>query len=376
MKKSVAILLCVILAISMTACQAPKVEESTAAQPAEQAAIQEPVAVEEPAVQEPVEAKMNRPIQDKLEILDVIGTIEAENAANDFPQYNWTIGLHSYDPGYENSANIANAIREECAKYGIKVIESYCNMDATKYPANYESFFVQNVDLILDAGWIGNSSIIDLADEAGVPVVTYDVPFDSTRSWTIGGDPSVAGSTVGTYMAGVVDEKWSGEVDAVVISWSQALGEPMRIRMQSAIDAMKEAGLDLPDDIIFWYDGGGETLKSKNIMADFLTAHPDARKILVGANTGNVAQGMLAAVQTAGRENDVMIYSYGAEQVALDNFYGTPNCWVADVGYYFRQYGWLGVNTAIRVLNGEEVGYWVSPENFVINYENVGTYLG
>jgi ABC-type sugar transport system substrate-binding protein len=139
---------------------------------------------------------------------------------------------------------------------------------------------------------------------------------------------------------------------------------------------MKAAGIDLPDDIIFWYDGGGETLKSKNIMADFLTAHPDAHKILVGANTGNVAQGMLAAVQTAGRENDVMIYSYGAEQVALDNFHGTPNCWVADVGYYFRQYGWLGVNTAIRVLNGEEVGYWVSPENFVINYENVDSYLG
>lgn len=320
--------------------------------------------------------QMNRPVQNSLEVIDVIGTIEKEQAANDYPQYDWTIGIHSYDPGYENSANIANAIREEAGKYGIKVIESYCNMDVSKYPANYESFILQNVDLILDAGWLGNESVIDIADAAGIPVVAYDTPFDSTRSWTIGGDPSVAGSTIGAYMADEVKNKWDGEVDAIVISWSQALGEPMRIRMQSAIDAMRENGLDIPEDKIFWYDGGGETLKSKTIMADFLTANPDAKRILVGANTGNVAQGMLAAVETAGRTEDVMIYSYGAEQVALDNFRGKPNCWVADVGYYFRQYGWLGVNTAIRILNGEEVGDWVSPENYVINYDNVNDYQG
>ena len=139
---------------------------------------------------------------------------------------------------------------------------------------------------------------------------------------------------------------------------------------------MIAGGIDLPDEKVFWYDGGGETLKSKNIAADFLTAHPDSTKILMGANTGNVAQGMLAAVQTAGREDDVMIYSYGAEQVALDNFLGEPNCWVADVGYYVKQYGWLAVNMAVRVMNGEEVGYWVTPENFVVTYDTVRDYQG
>lgn len=177
-------------------------------------------------------------------------------------------------------------------------------------------------------------------------------------------------------MAEVVKEQWDGEIDCMCIAWSQALGEPMRIRMQSAIDAIREAGIEISDDNIFWYDGNGDSLLSKNIMTDFLTAHPEDTKILVGANTGNAAQGMLAAVETVGRTDDVMIYSYGAEQPAIDNFHLEPNCWVADVGYYFRQYGWLGVNTAIRVLNGEEVGYWVSPENFVITHDNVDSYQG
>lgn len=320
--------------------------------------------------------QIQAPVAGRVDTVDVIKTIEEQEAANDYPQYDYVIGLHSYDPGYENSATIANGVREELEKYGITVIESYCNMDASKYPANYEAFFLQEVDLILDAGWLGSESIIDMAMDAGVPVVSYDVCFDAERSWTIGGDPVVAGTCIGEYMAEIIKNEWDGEVDSMIICWSAALGEAMQNRMQSAVDAMVAAGIDLTDDKISWYDAGGETLKSMNYMADFLTAHPDDHKILAGANTGNSAQGMLAAVQTAGREDDVMIYSYGAEQVAIDNFKGEPNCWVADVGYFFRQYGWLGANTAIRVLEGEELGYWISPENFVINYENVYDYQG
>ncbi len=372
MKKFLATMLCLILVAGMMACQAPAAEEADA----EETTAQESATEENATEATSEEVTIKPPVQDLIETVDVIGTIEAETAANDYPQYDWTIGVHSYDPAYANSAIIANAIREECAKYGIEVIESYCNMDVTKYPTNYENFFLQEVDLILDVGWLGNSSVIDLAEEAGVPVVAYDVPFDTTRSWTIGGDPGVAGTTIGTYMAEVVKEQWDGEIDCMCIAWSQALGEPMRIRMQSAIDAIREAGIEISDDNIFWYDGNGDSLLSKNIMTDFLTAHPEDTKILVGANTGNAAQGMLAAVETVGRTDDVMIYSYGAEQPAIDNFHLEPNCWVADVGYYFRQYGWLGVNTAIRVLNGEEVGYWVSPENFVITHDNVDSYQG
>ena len=113
--------------------------------------------------------------------------MDDQKAANNYPQYNWTFGVHSYDPGYENSAYIANGIREECKKYGIKIVESYCNMDVSKYPANYQNFFTQKVDMIIDAGWLGNKSIVDMAMQAGTPVLTYDVPFDSTRSWTVGG---------------------------------------------------------------------------------------------------------------------------------------------------------------------------------------------
>lgn len=391
MKKMIALLLAVLMIISMfAACSASETPatpsestETPAAAERTDAPAEEAPAADEPAAEAPAEDVMfanypqiKAPVPGRVDTVDVIATIEAEAAANNYPQYDYVVGLHSYDPGYENSATIANGVREELEKYGVTVIESYCNMDVSKYPANYDAFFLQEVDLILDAGWLGGESIIDRAMEAGVPVVSYDVCFDAERSWTIGGDPVVAGTCVGEYMAEVIKDEWGGEVDSMIICWSAALGEAMENRMQSAVDAMVAAGIDLTEDKIFWYDAGGETLKSKNFMADFLTAHPEDTKILCGANTGNSAQGMLAAIQTAGREDDCMIYSYGAEQVAIDNMKGEPNCWVADVGYFFRQYGWLGANTAIRVLEGEELGYWISPENFVINHENVNEYQG
>jgi|GEM_PF-2173986 len=394
MKKLIALLLCLVMILACLAgcakTEKPAAETSAAKSSAAETSAAETTAAAETSAAETTAAEtsasadvmfknrpqIKAPIPGQVDTVDVIKTIEEEKAANNYPQYNWVVGLHSYDPGYENSATIANGVREELAKYGVSVIESYCNMDVSKYPANYDAFFLQKVDLILDAGWLGNSSVVDLAMDAGVPVVSYDVCFDKERSWTIGGDPVVAGTCIGEYMAKVIKDEWDGQVDSMIICWSAALGDSMHNRMQSAVDAMVKAGIDLNDSNVFWYDAGGETLKSKNYMADFLTAHPNDKKILCGANTGNSAQGMLAAIQTAGREDDCMIYSYGAEQVAIDNFKGEPNCWVADVGYFFRQYGWLGANTAIRVLKGEQLGYWVSPENFVINHDNVNSYQG
>ena len=366
MKKVLAILLACAMVFALCAC-GNKQEAASDADASQSAADADAMFPDKPQIK--------APIQGQVDTVDVIATMEAEAKEGNYEQFDYVIGLHSYDPGYENSATIANGVREELEKHGIKVIESYCNMDASKYPANYEEFFLQEVDLIIDAGWLGSEAVVDLAMEAGVPVVSYDVCFDAARSWTIGGDPIVAGTCVGKYMADVVKEKWDGEIDSMIVCWSAALGEAMENRMQSAIDAMEEAGIEIGDKAS-WYDAGGETMKSKTYMADFLTAHPEDHKILCAANTGNSAQGMLAAIQTAGREADCMIYSYGAEQVALDNFHGAENCWVADVGYFFRQYGWLGANTALRVLAGEELGYWISPENFVVNYETVDDYQG
>ncbi|MDR3335767.1 MAG: substrate-binding domain-containing protein [Treponema sp.] len=329
----------------------------------------------------PTRPQIKPPIPNEVGTVDVVAGIDAETKKGNYPQYNWTFAIHSYDPGYENSIIFGDAIREECAKYGIKTVEAFCNMDVSKYPSNYQNFIQQKVDLILDVGWLGNSGVVDIAMEADIPIVSYDVNFDGGRAegprlWVMGGDPAVAGDTVGRHMAKVIRDKWNNEVDALLISYTEAMGEPMRIRMQSAIDGMAAEGLVIPESKINWQDGGGETVKSQNIMASFLTAHPDSKKILVGASSSNVGQGMLAAVQTAGREADVMIYSYGAEQVAIDNFLGKPNAWVADVGYYVKQYGWLAVNTAIRVMNGENVPYWTSPENYVITYDSIADYKG
>jgi ABC-type sugar transport system substrate-binding protein len=323
------------------------------------------------------------PVAGQIDVVDVIKGIVAEQDKT-YPQYNWLFGIHSYDPGFENSVIFADDIRKEAGKYGIKCVELFCNMDVAKYPANYQSFIQQNVDLIMDVGWLGNESVVDIAMDAGIPIVSYDVNFDSTRTagprlWVMGGDPAEAGKTVGTYMAKLVQEKWGGKVDGLLISYTQAMGEPMEIRMGSAVRAMAANGLVIPDSKVSWQDGGGETAKSQTIMANYLAAHPDYHNILVGASADNVAAGMLAAVETAGRQKDVMIYSYGAEQVGLENFrnnQANPTCWVADVGYFVKQYGWLAVNVAVRVMEGKSVGYWTTPQNEVIDYKTINTYQG
>lgn len=328
------------------------------------------------------EADSNAFIPDKPQIkapaegVEVIDILAATKEKDEYPQYDYTFALHNYAPDFQSSIDIADGVRKEAEKYGIKIVEADCNMDVNKIPQNIQNFLLQDVDGIIDASWLGGDTSVDMALDEGVPTVAFDTIDKKGYSWGVGGDNATSGIAIGEYMAGVVKEKWGGSVDYLCITWPQAVGESMETRMSSAIEGLKNGGVELSEDQIFWFDTGGQAVKAKNTAADFLTAHPDSHKILFGGNNGDAGVGILAAIQASGREDDCMLYTYGAEQAAIDNFKGEPNCWVADVGYYFKQYGALGVQTMIRILNGEEVNEFVTPEMFIVNYDTINEYKG
>lgn len=311
-----------------------------------------------------------------LEGVETIDALAIAAEKDSYPQYDWTFGLHNYAADFQSSIDIANGVKEACARYGIQVVEADCAMDVTKKTANNETLLLQGVDLILDASWIGSDATIISSLEEGVPTVQFDTNFNEELSWFVGGHNYVSGHTIGLYMADIVKEQWDGEYDYLVLFSSFGTNEAMTLRMESAFDGFTEGGIEIDPDKVVYYDTQGQAIKAQQFAADFLTAHPDATKILFGGNNGDAGVGMLAAVETAGRTDDVLIYTYGAEQAAIDNMRGPDNCWVADVGYYFKQYGAMAVDTAIRIMNGEEVHAYVSPTMFVINHDNVDEYQG
>ena len=287
------------------------------------------------------------------------------------PKKEYVIALHNYSEQFESSVLIANGVREAAKKYGVKLVEADIANDTNKIQPNIDNFILQGVDAIIDATWYADigAQTVNKCKEKGIPVISCDVIFSETDAWMVGADNYESGKIIGKYMADVVKEKWNGLVDYLVITWPQTAGEAVQDRMQGGIDGLREGGIDIPDDRVVWFDSEGQTLKAKNIAQDFLTAHPDAKHILFAGNNDTSGLGILSGVQTAGREDDCMIYSYGGEPSAIENFKKEDNCWIATISFNLEGYGEIAIPSAIDILEGKDVPRQQSPELFVIDRE-------
>lgn len=344
MKKIIALLLALIMVFAMVACGAK--EEAPAAK--EEA----PAASEEKKEEAPTE--------------------EEEAPAEEAPAEKVKIGLISFNEATESSALIANGVREAAAANNIELVTADINGDQSQVVKNVDTLIQQDVDAIIDATWNADvgAMVAQKCRDAGVILIACDCIYDD-QTHMVGADNYTAGLTIGAYMADYIKENWDGAVDYLVIVNEEAAGETTQLRMGGGIDAMRDAGIDLPEDKIFWFDSMGQMLKAKEVTTDFLTAHPDGKKILIGCLNDESGLGSLAAVQSSGREADCLIYSYGGEPSSAENFKKEENCWVATVNFNLGKYGDLAIASILDILNGIERPLEQSPDLGVIDRSNV-----
>lgn len=282
------------------------------------------------------------------------------------------VGLISYNEATESSKLIANGVREAAAQYGVELVTADINGDQSQVVKNVDTLILQNVDAIVDATWnedVG-AMVAQKCRDAGVILISCDCVYDD-QTHMIGADNYTSGLIIGAYMADYVKQVWDGQVDYLVIVNEEAAGETTQKRMGGGIDALRENGIEIPDEKIMWFDSMGQMLKAKEITTDFLTAHPDGKKILVGCLNDESGLGALAAVQSSGRESDCLIYSYGGEPSSAQNFKKEENCWIASVNFNLGHYGDLAIPTIIDLMNNTERPMEQSPDLGVIDRSNV-----
>jgi len=340
MKKLLALLLALVMVVGLVACgnnDAPAAEAPKADAPAADAPAADAPAADAPAAEKKVK-----------------------------------VGLISFNEATESSALIANGVREAAEKYGVELVTADINGDQSQVIKNVDLLIQQEVDAIIDATWNADvgATAAQKCRDAGVILIACDCLYDDVTHM-VGADNYTAGQVIGAYMADYVKANWNGEVDYLVIVNEEAAGETTQLRMGGGIDAMRDAGIDLPEDKIFWFDSMGQMLKAKEVTTDFLTAHPDGKKILIGCLNDESGLGSLAAVQSSGREADCLIYSYGGEPSSAENFKKEENCWVATVNFNLPKYGELAIASILDILNGVERPLEQSPDLGVIDRSNV-----
>jgi ribose transport system substrate-binding protein len=254
-----------------------------------------------------------------------------------------------------------DAVKEEVeGKLNGSVLVSDGQFDVSKQLSDVEDMIVQGIDLLLFNAVDSDAAepAVQMAKEAGIPVVALDVDAAGPRDMFIGSD---------NYQAGVLDaeytvERLNGEGKVAVINGTPITS--VRNRYKGFMDTVAEyEGIE----IVAEQNGETNLTKSLEVTENILQSEPEIDAIF-GINDPT-ALGALAAVQSAGREDELFITGVDGSpdgvQAILD---GTAMA--ATAAQNPAKIGKLGVEYGLKILDGEEVPDYLPVEVKLITKEN------
>ncbi len=282
----------------------------------------------------------------------------------------WIVGYNNYDMAGDFAQKLYAGLEDKCAEAGIEIMYAEASGDPQKMISNIDSFITAGVDAVIDFNFnpeVG-VTLVKMCSDAGIPLFSIDCAY--TDAYFFGVNNMVAGQTAGEYAGKIANENWEGELDWLVIEYNAAAGPEVKQRMDGIPDGMKNVGVEVSTDRIYEIDFNNDITKAQSTAADFLSAHPDDHKILFAASTDEAAAGILAAVETAGRSDDVMIISHGGSDIAVDML-KRDNCFMGTVCYDSGRYADTLVPALVSVLSGEECPTESYAVQYLLTRENV-----
>lgn len=284
----------------------------------------------------------------------------------------YVVGFANIAESNQVSIDLGDCIVEECEKLGMKVIRVNNDFDGAKAVKNVDDLLTMGIDALIEFNVDESVApvIMEKCDAAGIPVFAIDIPHPGATFF--GADNEYAGKLAGEYMAELAKEEWNGEVDCLLLVDQMASGELPRKRILGSIPPLEEAIPGFTEDQVFFVEGKQDAATAQQVVSDFLSAHPDWHHILIGALQDDGFRGACAAVEVAGREDDVLAVGQN-ENFFVEYARANPeeNFVRGAVGYFLTDYGkWLAPAVKDK-LDGKDVPENVYVEHQVITRENL-----
>ncbi|SFP90703.1 ribose transport system substrate-binding protein [Geodermatophilus dictyosporus] len=288
-----------------------------------------------------------------------------------------TIGFSAPAADHGWMAGITEAARAEAENYeDVELVVAEGTNDVSTQISQVETFINDGVDAIVLLPFDGAAMtpVALQAMEAGIPVINVDREFDSpfAARATILGDNYGMGVSAGTYVC----EQLGDTPDAVVAEIAGIDSLPLtQDRSQGFADALAECGLDVDNRVAadFTVEGGEEA------ASNLLQAAPQIDAIWNHDDDQGV--GVLAAIQSAGRDEFIMVGGAGSAN-AMREIESGESVLQATVIYPHTQAA-DGITLARLIAQGKSMSDLVSqavPQRIVLNApvvtaDNVDQYL-
>ena len=343
MKKLIALLLALVMVIGLVACganDAPAAEAPKADAPAADAPAADAPAADAPAADD-----------------------------GEFDPAGKKIGYIIYSNANESAYMYYAGLEKLCKEAGIEVLSTESNGDAEAMMSACDNFILQGVDAIVDSSWNagGGAALVQKCNDAGIPLISIDVYYEGANSYFVGVNNPAVGVVGGEAAAKWAQKKFGDNLDYVVVTYSASL-ESINTRTTAALEGVRNAGYDIPDDHYFELEiGTGDTTQlAKQQMTDWLTAHPEGTMVSVTGNA-EAALGFQSAIESQNRGDDCIIVSSGYDSPAKAAIGAGDTVWCAAVDYMGLHYGDTAFPLLLKLLAGErpEEAFWYVQTRFV-----------
>lgn len=274
----------------------------------------------------------------------------------------YTVGLAMNTLNNPFFVTLKEGVEEQAENKGIKLEITDSQGDPGKQMTDVENLLQRDLDLLIlnpvdsDAA----AQAVILANEKNIPVITVDRQAAGGEVLAhIGFDALKSGNIAATYL----DEQLGGEGKVVEIQG--ILGTNVgRDRSKGFNDHMAEVpGIEIIAQQSANFDRG----EALSVMEDILQAndHIDA----VYAANDEMVMGALSAIESAGRLDEMVVIGTDAIDSAMDAIReGKLEATIAEPPFFL---GKEAIDTAIKILKGEEVDEMITLENQLVTEENV-----
>jgi ribose transport system substrate-binding protein len=254
----------------------------------------------------------------------------------------------------------------------VDIILADNRLDGATALANTENFITQGVDAIIhfQTDEAFGNVIMARARAAGLPVFAIDIPMPGATFF--GADNYFAGQLAGEALAEWVNENWDGQADAMLILELPQSGPIPAARMQGMEEAFQDnVENPIPDNMIFRLDSQNTQEEAFRVVSDTLPAIDEDAKIVAVTINDGTALGTIAAVEAAGRADNVMVVGQNADPSGQEEMIKENSRYLGATGYFPENYGAQLLPEVIKVLECEQVPPSIFVEHVFIDAGNV-----
>jgi len=205
---------------------------------------------------------------------------------------------------------------------------------------------------------------VEKANQAGIPVINVNTKVGGGQTETF---VAVENYDAASKVAKAVAEKLSGEGKIIIIEEKAGAKSAMDLK-QGAVDKI-ETYENI--EIVASQSANWNRAEAMQVTQSLLQAHPDVNAIF--ASNDEMAMGAVEAVDQAGLTGKIIIAGLDANRDALEAIKEGKMTLTCDKRGF--EQGYVGVETAVKVLNNEPIDDRIVIDTTIVDESNVDEFL-